>query len=211
MHGAYCAARIAKTDSAELVPSIGNGARNPRAARFHDDRRPMSCSPPRRGVHGLTALALVLLTASSVGQANAEIAVDGGRGEMRVRVENDTVGHVLEALQEGGIFSYRSTAPLDKVISGSFSGSLRQVVSRILVGFDFVVMYEPRGVEIVVVGKSGAKPVEAAPPPDAPQPLTDSTVAEKAVRPITNHAPTHLLPRAPSPYDLATSNLSKRR
>ena len=110
----------------------------------------------------LPALALVFLAASFSGQADAEVAVDGGRREMQVNVTNDTVGHVLEALSEKGTLRFRSTARLDKVIGGSFSGSLGQVVSQILMGFDFVIVDKPRGVEIVVFEESGAKPI---PPP----------------------------------------------
>jgi hypothetical protein len=209
MPGAYSATSVAETGRVERRPSVGNDARLHRVAGpHHDGRRLMSRSPLGRGSHGAAALALVFLTASFAGHADAEIAVDGGRDEMRVRVENDTVGHVLEALRENGIFSYRSATPLTKVIGGSFSGSLGQVVSRILTGFDFVVTYRPQGAEIFIVGESGAKPIP--PPTDAPQPQPESKVAEKAP-PDINLAPRHFVPRAPSPYDRATSNLSMRR
>jgi hypothetical protein len=94
---------------------------------------------------------------------------------MQVRVENDTVGHVLEALGQNVSLHYRSAAPLDKVIGGSFSGSLQQVLSRALAGYDFVAGYSMQGVELLVVGKSAATPI---PPPqveDSPQPQTAPT------------------------------------
>jgi hypothetical protein len=205
----YPATSVAKTGSVETRPSIGNDARLIRGTRLSDGGRLTSGRPLRRGVHGLAALALVLSSASSAGQAVAEVVVDGGRDEMRVSVENDTVGHVLEALSEKGILHYRSAKPLNKAISGSFSGSLGQVVSRILVGFDFVVGYKPKGVEIVVYGESGAKPIPS-PPIEASRAQATSTVAEQAGRSISL-APRHLLPRAPSKYDMATSNLLMRR
>ena len=107
-------------------------------------------------------VALACLAVLSVTQADAEVRVDGGRDEMQVRVENDTVGHVLEALGRTVSLHYRSAAPLNKVIGGSFSGSLEQVLSRVLAGYDFVVRYNMQGVELLVVGKSGAA---AVPPP----------------------------------------------
>jgi hypothetical protein len=94
---------------------------------------------------------------------------------MQVRVENDTVAHVLEALGQNVSLHYRSAAPLDKVIGGSFSGSLEQVLSRVLGGYDFVVRYNIQGIELLVVGKSAATPI---PPPrveDSPQPQTAPT------------------------------------
>jgi hypothetical protein len=48
--------------------------------------------------------------AFSATQADAEVAIDGGRDEMQVRVENDTVGHVLEALGQNVSLHYRSAA-----------------------------------------------------------------------------------------------------
>jgi hypothetical protein len=88
---------------------------------------------------------------------------------MQVRVENDTVGHVLEALGQTGNLRYGSAAPLEKVIDGSYSGSLGHVLSRILVGFDFVVHYNPRGVEVFVYEASGEAP------PMPPQQITTAS------------------------------------
>ena len=115
---------------------------------------------------------------------------------MQVRVENDTVGHVLEALGQNVSLHYRSAAPLNKVIGGSFSGSLEQVLSRVLAGYDFVVRYNMQAVEILVVGKSGAAPV---PPPaveNSPQPQTAPTDTDQDA-PNISPAPTP--PRVPPP------------
>jgi hypothetical protein len=127
---------------------------------------------------GLTALAIVCLSDLMATQADAEVVVDGSRDEMRVSVENETVGQVLEALSQNGNLRYRSAAPLNKVIAGSYAGSLGQVISRILVGFDFVVRYNPQGVEIFVVEESGAAPIPP-PPLEASQPQTASTAADQ--------------------------------
>jgi hypothetical protein len=138
---------------------------------------------------GLVALRLACLAALSATQADAEVRVDGGRDEMQVRVENDTVGHVLEALGQNVSLHYRSAAPLNKVIGGSFSGSLEQVLSRVLAGYDFVVRYNMQGVELLVVGKSGAAPI---PPPtveESPQPQTAPTDTDQDA-PNVNAAPT---------------------
>ena len=138
---------------------------------------------------GPAALGLACLVALSAAQADAEVRVDGGRDEMQVRVENDTVGHVLEALGHTVSLHCRSAAPLNKVIGGSFSGSLEQVLSRVLAGYDFVVRYNLRAVEILVVGKSGAAPI---PPPaveNSPQPQTAPTDTDEDA-PNVSLAPT---------------------
>jgi hypothetical protein len=129
----------------------------------------------------LAALGLLCLSAFSATEARAEVVVvDGERDRMQVSVDNDTVANVLQALEEKGNLRCRSSLPLNKVIGGSFSGSLGQVLSRVLVGFDFVVRYNPQGVEVVVYGESGAKYV---PPPReeayAPRPRPGSRTAAK--------------------------------
>jgi hypothetical protein len=124
---------------------------------------------------GLAALGLACLAALSATQADAEVRVDGGRDEMQVRVENDTVGHVLETLGQNVSLHYRSAAPLNKVIGGSFSGSLEQVLSRVLAGYDFAVRYNLQDVEIFVVGESGVAPIPPPPVENSPQPQTAPT------------------------------------
>ncbi len=90
----------AESSILRMGPSIGSDAR-----------------PLRRG---LAALGLACLSAFSATQADAEVLVDAGRDKMQVRVENDTVGHVLEALGQNVGLHYRSAAPLNKVIGGVF-------------------------------------------------------------------------------------------
>jgi hypothetical protein len=116
------------------------------------------------------AWGLICLSAFSTPQADAEVVVDGGRDEMQVRVENDTVAHVLEALGQNGDLHYGSAAPLDKVIGGNYSGSLGHVLSRILAGFDFVVRYNREGVEVFVYEASGEAPSMPPPQIQAPSP-----------------------------------------
>jgi hypothetical protein len=167
-----------------------------------------SRSPRWWAFAGQAALGLAGLSICSATRTDAEVVVDGARDQMRVSVENETLGQVLDALRRKANLRFRSTVPLNNVIGGSFSGSLGQVLSRILVGFDFVLVYKPQGVEIVVYRQSGAKPILS--PSEAPQPEKASTVAEQAP-PGASLAPRLLLPPAPSQYDLATSNVSMRR
>lgn len=156
---------------------------------------------------GAALPALAFLSAVSAQEARAEVVVQRDHDEIQVSVQSDTVAHVLEALAEHGNFRYRSTAPLGKTIGGSFSGSLGQVLLGILVGFDFVVAYRPQGVEVVVYEESGGKPVPA-PPIAGGRPQAASMVVKEAPRGLSL-ASTHFLPRAPSAYDMATSNLAR--
>jgi hypothetical protein len=169
------------------------------------DERSRSRASDLWGFRGLAALGLVCLSAFSAPQANADVAVDGGRDDMRLKVDNDTVGHVLEILSQNGKLRYRSTAPLNKVIGGSFSGSLGQVLSRILIGFDFVVRYSSEGVEVFVFRESSAAPIPSQPIEASPTDETASPAPEQAAvgdKPSPRHGARH----APSQYDLSTAS-----
>jgi hypothetical protein len=151
------------------------------------------------GLRGLLVLGLVCLSAFSPTETNAEVAVDGDSGQMRVSVDNDTVGRALEALAQKENLQYHSATPLNKVIGGSFSGSLGHVLSRILVGFDFVVRYSPQGVEIFVYGESGGKAVPPVPLiDDSPRPRPAWPPLQRAAVGL-NAAPRNAAPRAASP------------
>ncbi len=112
----------------------------------------------RGGFTLLSALGLAGLSVFAAARAHAEVVLDLSPDKVQVKVENDTVGHALDALGRTGSFRYLSTAPLNKAIRGNFSGSLGEVVVHILQGFDFVVLYKQKGVEVLVYGESGATP-----------------------------------------------------
>ena len=163
--------------------------RLPVATSAQDAGRLRSCPSRPQGFRGFAAVGLACLSALSTTQADAEVAIDGGRDEMQVRVENDTVGHVLEALGQNGNLHSRSATPLNKVIDGSFSGSLEHVLLRILDGYNFVIRRNPQGVEVFVFGESGAAPIAPAPAagPIPPAPIEPTPTAEQT-SPRAHHA-----------------------
>jgi hypothetical protein len=128
----------------------------------------------RRGC-GISILVLFWdVAVFSTAKCEAHVAVAGNHESLLVVVDNDTVDHVLEALGNKANSRYHSAKPLNKIISGSFSGSLWQVLSRILDGFDYAVVGKPAGVEIFVYGASNSYAVQA--PPSA-QPVKNETTA----------------------------------
>jgi hypothetical protein len=130
-----------------------------------------------RGFRGFAVLGLVFLSAFLAPQAGAEVAIGGGRDEMQVRVDNDTVGHVLEALGQNGNLHNPSATPLNKVIDGSFSGSLEHILLRILDGYNFVIRQDPGRVDVFVFGESGAAPIP--PPSTEPTPTPEQQTSPR--------------------------------
>jgi predicted membrane metal-binding protein len=150
--------------------------------------------------HRLVAFGLLCLAAFAATHAHAEVVVDGDRDQMRVRVDNDTIANVLQALGQNNNLQYRSRSPLNKVIDGSFSGSFRQVVLRVLVGFDFVVHYNSQGIEIFVYGESAATAV-APPQEEAYSPRSRASLRMAAHAVLHANPPPRRAPFAASQHD----------
>lgn len=97
--------------------------------------------------------------------APAEVHVEGSPPAVRVTTSRDTISGVLSALAVTFKVRYRTSIPLNATADGTYSGSLRQVISRLLDGYNYVVKTDDsKTVEIVVLSKRG----EAASPPTAP-------------------------------------------
>jgi hypothetical protein len=115
----------------------------------------------RRCAFGLaTALTCVLATI-----ACAEVQVEGSPAAVRVTTSQDAISDVLSALAAAFNVRYRSTISLDATADAIYSGSLGQVISRLLDGYNYVIKRDQETIEIVVVGRRG----EVAIPPPAPR------------------------------------------
>jgi hypothetical protein len=96
---------------------------------------------------------------------SAEVHVEGSPAAVRVTASRDTISNVLSALAATFNVQYRTAIPLDTAADATYSGSFRQVVSRLLDGYNYVIKAdESKTTEIVVLGKRG----EATVPPKAP-------------------------------------------
>jgi hypothetical protein len=110
-------------------------------------------------VAAVTALACGFATSAS-----AEVHVEGDLSALRVATNGDTLSDVFSAFGSSFDVKYRTAVPLDAEISGVYSGSLSQVVSRLLDGYNYVIKKDQGLIEIIVFGKRG----EVAVPPKAP-------------------------------------------
>lgn len=117
----------------------------------------------RRGC-GISILLLIWdVAVLPTAKCEAHVAVEGNPLSLQVVVDDDTVDHALEALDKATNSRYHSAKPLNKIISGSFSGAFWQVLSGILDGFDYVVVGQTAGFEIFVYGASSTVAVQAPP------------------------------------------------
>jgi hypothetical protein len=93
-----------------------------------------------------TALSITL------GEASAKTTVEGKANAVSLTVEDAPIGEVLAALAAKFSVVYESTPGLNRTIGGTYSGSLQQVLARILDGCDYVVSYSGDKIELKVLG-----------------------------------------------------------
>lgn len=109
----------------------------------------MSIPVRRRWLGAVVFLAAAL---SAVG-ASAEVRVSEARdGRLTIEAHDATVRQVLDALSAKRALRLRTSDALTRTITGTYSGSLPRVLSRILDGYDHVVHATAAGTELEVFG-----------------------------------------------------------
>jgi len=115
-------------------------------------------------VRGRWLAALVFLAAAlGTGAASAEVRVsDAGGGQLRVEARGATVRQVLDALGAAQPLQVHTTDALSRTVTGTYTGSLARVLSRVLDGYNHVVHTTAAGLEIEVFGTAtGARATTA--------------------------------------------------
>jgi hypothetical protein len=74
---------------------------------------------------------------------------------LRVTTNKDAIPDVLSAFGTAFHVRYRTSVPLDGNASSTYSGSLAQVISRLLNGYNYVIVQDREIIDIVVLGKRG--------------------------------------------------------
>jgi hypothetical protein len=97
-------------------------------------------------------------------RAAAEVHIEGNLSAFRVTTSGDALADVLSAFGTQFPLKYRTAVPLNVEINGVYSGSLSQVVARLLDGYNYVIKKDQGLTEIIILGKSG----EAAISPKVP-------------------------------------------
>ena len=118
-----------------------------------------SIGPIPRSIIGL------LLAALAGNSARAEVRVQGPVENVRLQASDATAAEILAALSERFELGVRGTTA-SRRITGTYEGSLRQVLARVLVGYDYVI--QPRGASIDVIVLSSGAPRQARPAPPPP-------------------------------------------
>lgn len=121
----------------------------------------------------LLPAAVFAITMLSATSAHADVRVSGDATALRVDANQVQVADVLSALRATVDVRVSAQVVLDRPISGSYAGSLGQVLARVLEGYNYVVKARDGQTEIVVLGRRGDQAVAPRPvtPPAAPRSL----------------------------------------
>ncbi len=97
--------------------------------------------------------------------ALAEIQVTGGSDAITLEAKEASVEEVLTALKKAYGLQYGSSANLSRFVSGTFAGSLNQVISRVLSlqGYGFIAETSAQGTLVAVYDMSTAPKIAVIP------------------------------------------------
>jgi hypothetical protein len=113
----------------------------------------------RHCIAGLAGALLLLGTAA----ASAELRISGGPDSLSVEARNAPLKEILDALGKSFQVEYKPVAGLERPITGTYSGSLHRVLTRLLIGHDYIIRSSAQGMEIVIVGNQPPADEKGAP------------------------------------------------
>jgi len=102
----------------------------------------------------LLSMAVFATIPVAMRSASAETEVRGLPNAVYVRAENAPLGEVLAAISAEFKLKYPARFGLDRTVTGIYSGTLRQVLLRILEGSNFVIKYSGDDTEIRVLSSA---------------------------------------------------------
>lgn len=96
------------------------------------------------------------------------IRIQGNAAAMRLEARRTTLADVFATLNTTLGVSYRSWIMLDEDVNGTYAGSLRHVIARLLDGYNYVIKQDSGTLDVTILDKRGARAVPAALPPSKP-------------------------------------------
>jgi len=97
----------------------------------------------------------MILACGLIGPANADIRINGDPRTLQLRASGDSLAEVLARFDTLFAIKCRSAVPLNTEVSGSYAGSLSQVMARLLDGYNYVIKNDHEQIEVIVLGRAG--------------------------------------------------------
>jgi len=131
--------------------------------------------------------------------ATAGTEIEGHLGNVQIRAENTSTAEVLSALASKFKVTYKLQSHPTRELNIIYSGTLKQVLARILDGTDYILDVSDSGINVVVLGESRAtagavqtiaRPAEAnAAPIPAASPISPAPASAPASVPTAAAIP----------------------
>lgn len=100
------------------------------------------------------ALSLVVMVIAGV-RAGAEVQLSGTEDQFVLQAKNATIGEIVSGIQSTFNVKVRLTGSTARQFTGSYAGSLRRVLSRLLDGEDYIISSAADGMTIALLDRSG--------------------------------------------------------
>jgi hypothetical protein len=144
------------------------------------------------------AAALLCMALCLPTPAPAGIKIEGDASAVKVEASDTPLSEFLDALKRTYGLEFRSSAPLNMPVNGSFSGSLQEVVTSVLFlkDFNFVYAASKTGPVVEIFNPSGEGADAPGMPHNAPMATAALPPPNGGARPLAPGAP-HLAGRGP--------------
>jgi hypothetical protein len=119
-------------------------------SKFVAQQRPTFFRSSARTLGAFVALSFLL----NGRPAFALTDIQGAADDLRVSAQNATIVEILDALSGRFKFTYTMRSPSARSLNGTYSGTLRETLTRVLDGNDYIAKLSASGLDIVVLGPS---------------------------------------------------------
>ena len=105
----------------------------------------------------LAVLSAALTLGAGASCVRAEVSIHRDKAVVHLEASKAPLSEVLSALESTFSIRHRTAVPLDQSISGTYRGSVRHVLSRLLGGFNYYIAdTADGGIDITVVSRPGS-------------------------------------------------------
>jgi len=102
------------------------------------------------------ATTLLLAWCLSCGRAAAEVRLSGTPDRMVLQASDATMPEILSALRSAFALELELKGATARKFTGTYSGSVRRVLSRLLTGEDYVLSSAADGMSVILLGTGAA-------------------------------------------------------
>jgi hypothetical protein len=118
--------------------------------------RAAGASFPRKPFLSLLAAAALLTWCLSCGSSGAEVRLSGTQDHVVLQTHEASMEEILTALRSTFDLEVSLEGATVRKFTGVYTGSVRKVLSRLLMGYDYVLRSASNGISIRLVGNSAA-------------------------------------------------------